>query len=73
MPRTTKSKSNVERVTEYMEYGSPLNQCFVIEALTKWAEATIKNKAQIIASLENSMISGPAWIQCAENWLASNR
>jgi hypothetical protein len=62
-------KSNVEQVTEYMEFGSALNQAFVMEALDRYAKQVVEAKDKVIESMKNSFISGEAWVQSAENWL----
>ncbi len=70
--------TNVELVTKYMEFGSPLNQAFVIEALSRYANQLIEQKDEIIAQQEKdekegkfSMINMAAWVQCAEHWKKS--
>jgi hypothetical protein len=64
-------QTNGERVAEYMDYGSALNQAFVIDAVTKMAERVVANEAEVIAAAKNGFINGPAWVQCAKDWLVS--
>ena len=61
-------KTNVEIVTEFMECGSPMNQAFAIEALSRYAKEVITNAEQIRASMKNSFIEPNAWIACAADW-----
>jgi hypothetical protein len=58
---------NVELVEKIMLTGSPLNQIFVMDALIKWSNHIINNKEEVLKSLENTMIRGPAWIEAAEH------
>ncbi len=63
-----KDDTNVELVTTYMEFGSPINQCFVIDALTKQAQLVIENKEELLKQPQ-SFINMEVWIKSAEDWL----
>ena len=65
-------KTNVERINDFMEYGSPLNQAFVIHAMRTIAEAVVKDKKALKASMKDHPINPEAWIACAEEWLKQN-
>ena len=60
--------TNVERLTKYMEFGSPLNQAFVIHALNQMAKMTIDNKETVKEQMKGSFVDPDAWIQCATEW-----
>ena len=62
-----KHLTNVQLVKKIMETGSPMNQLFVIDALTKWSNHIVENKEQTLQALEGTMIYGPAWIEAAEH------
>ena len=57
-------KTNIERVTEFMEYGSPLRQGFVIEAITRYADQVAAADQQ--GFNKNAFISFEAWQQVAK-------
>lgn len=63
-----KNKSTVAKITEYMELGHPLNQAFVIEAVSRYAKQITDNKEQVRQDMANTFINGDAWVQCAEQW-----
>lgn len=65
-------KTNVERINDFMEYGSPLNQAFVIYAVRTIAEAVVKDKKALKAAMKDHPINPEAWIACAEAWLKQN-
>jgi hypothetical protein len=64
-----KHKSNVEKVTEYMEFGSGMNQAFLMEAVDRYAKQIAANEAEVIKKMDKSFISGEAWVQSAKQWL----
>ena len=64
-----KYKTNVEKVTEYMEFGSGMNQAFVMEAISRYSQQIWQNKDQVIKQMDNSFIHGEVWVQCAKDWL----
>ena len=61
--------TNLEVVTEYMEFGSPLKQGFVIEALTRYAKQVTSNPDAVRKGMKDAFINAEAWIQCAEEWM----
>ena len=61
-------KSNLEKVTEYMSFGSPLHQAFVLEALAHYTKEILDNEAKIRKEDKNSFINPVAWIACAYDW-----
>lgn len=68
---TTKRKTNIERITEYME-SNPLNQAFVMSAVSKMSEHCISNFSETKKAMEKngsaSLISPEAWLQCAKDF-----
>lgn len=66
----TKPQTNVELVTQYMEFSrtGALTQCFVIEALDKWSAITLNNQDKLRVSMRDSMINPEAWIAAAAEW-----
>lgn len=65
-----RNQTNEERILSYINYGSPLNQGFLVERLTLAAENVVNNEAEVLKELENGLIYGPAWVQAAKDWLA---
>lgn len=70
-------KANVElindfMINDFMEYGIPLNQAFVIHAVRTIAEALVKDKKALKAAMKDHPINPEAWIACAEAWLKQN-
>ena len=63
-----KFKTNVEKVTEFMEFGSPLNQAFVMEACNRYSAELLKDMNAVRKSMKNSFINADAWLDCAQNW-----
>jgi len=61
-------KTNIERVTEFMEFGSPLNQVFVMEALRSYSEKVIAQQNELRTKMKNGFVEPEAWIQCASQW-----
>lgn len=55
--------TNVTRVTHLMESGSPLMQCFVIEAIGKYAALCLQKDAKFF---DSGFMNGAAWIDCAK-------
>jgi tRNA G37 N-methylase TrmD len=65
----SKPTNNVEMLTQFMNYGSELNQIFVIDAVTRLAELVVENEEQTLKHMEGGLIHGPAWVQCAKDFL----
>lgn len=63
-----KRKTNVERITEIMEFSKagPLAQSFIICAIEKYAAQVADNADEIRESMKNSFIDGDAWIRTAK-------
>jgi len=57
-----KRQSNIEVITELMEFGNPLKQVFIMQAVEQYAEAV---GASTPEELDTSFISGQAWHDCA--------
>ena len=64
-PRTKQRMTNVEFVTELMEFSQcgALSQIFIIDAIMKHADAVAKADAE---KLDHPLIRGQAWIACAQ-------
>jgi hypothetical protein len=56
-------ETNVQRVTRLMEFGSPLMQAFVVEAIAKYAALCLQKDA---AFFDSGFMNGKAWIDCAK-------
>ncbi len=67
-----KPKTNVERVTEFMNFGSPLNQIFIMESVRRHVEDILLNADAVRAAMKDSFINADAWIQCAQEWKKQN-
>lgn len=69
--RSHKVITNVDLVNNYMEFGSPLNQAFLIQAVTTFANVVIREKEKLIAKDKKKplVINPHAWVKCAEDWL----
>ena len=59
--------TNVKQITKFMEWGSPLNQGFVMQAMDEMAKAVVDQKEELLKQ-ENSFISMKAWVKCATDW-----
>lgn len=64
-----KPTTNTEFLTQFMEWGSPMNQMFVIDAISKQAQAVVDNEQDVLERMKGSMFHGPAWVQCAKDFL----
>lgn len=64
-------KTNIETVSDFMSYGSAINQMFVIDAITKLADAWAKaDDATVAAAQENMpLINMEAWRAAGIEWL----
>ena len=63
-----KGETNTELVEKFMENYTPLNQAFLINAVSQYAENVVKQKDELLKQ-EDSAINMEAWIKCAEDWL----
>ena len=66
----TETLNNTEFVTQFMTWGSPMNQVWLMEAASKYAEQLVENEAEVLKGMEGGFIHGPAWIECAKKWKA---
>ena len=66
-------KTNLQKVTEFMEIGLGTNQAFTLEAIDRYAKQIIANKEKVIKEMDKSFISGGAWVQSAEMWVKINK
>ena len=62
-----KPKSNEDRIREYISYGSPMNQAFLIEAVVRYANEIITNEAAVREQMEGSFIHPDSWIAAAKS------
>lgn len=60
--------SNVEKIVAYLEYGNPLKQAFVIEAVSRYADTLLKDMEKTRREMRGSFISPNAWLDCAQTW-----
>jgi len=47
---------------------SPLNQAFVISAITQYAKGILQDPDMVREQMGNHIIHPDAWISCAEDW-----
>jgi hypothetical protein len=68
MAKLSKSVSiNIEKVNKFM-MTNPINQVFVLEAISRYAKQCADNEVDLIESMKHSMISGEAWVRSAKAW-----
>jgi len=63
-----KRMTNADFVRDFMIYGSPMQQVWLIEAVCKYAEQCVENKDEMIALMQYGLISGESWVAAAEEW-----
>lgn len=68
-----KHDSNVELITKFMEFGSPMNQMFVIEAINRYAKMVIDQQDELRVSMKDHMIHPEAWIQSAKDFVECSK
>jgi hypothetical protein len=68
MSKAKKQKDNCKFVSDFMNYGSTLNQIFVMDAIGKLVSNILKDKEAVRKSMKNNFVNPDAWIQCAEDW-----
>lgn len=56
-----------------MRFGSPLNQAFLVNAVDQMAEGVVASKEDVLRDMAGSIISGEAWVRCAEQWIADRK
>jgi len=59
-------KTNLELVTEIMEFGSPMNQVVVIQALDYYCKTVIEQGAE---SVDSPLLNGEAYVAACEDIL----
>lgn len=67
------NKTNLEIVTDFMEWGSHLNQAFVVEALGRYAKEIRANREEVIRKMKDSPIHPESWVKCADDWAAIDK
>ncbi len=65
-------KTNVDFFADFMNYGSAMNQMFVLDAVTKMAQKIVDNEEQVLKDMEGSFVHGPAWVKCAKDFLKAS-
>lgn len=60
--------TNTELIEKFMEWGSPLNQVFVMEALNRYANLVIEEQDELRKSMVDHLIHPEAWIKCAKDF-----
>ncbi|MFH1118245.1 MAG: hypothetical protein V1775_00370 [Bacteroidota bacterium] len=68
MAKRNKRLSNVEFVKTFMNYGSPMKQIFVMDAIGKLSGLILADKEKVRQDMKGHFIHPDAWIQCAEQW-----
>ena len=60
--------TNTEFVTHLMEFSrsGAMSQLFILNAIEKQAQAVVDDQASIIQNMEDSFISGKAWVRTAK-------
>ena len=63
-----KPKTNVQHIKYIMENSrhGALMQAYIIDALTKYSQETIKHEESLRKNMENSFVHPDAWIGCAK-------
>jgi len=59
-----KNKTNIETVTDIMEFGSPMNQIVVMQALDYYTQLCIEKGAD---HFDNGLINGEAWVAACKD------
>ncbi len=60
------SKTNVEKVTAAMDFGSPLNQVVILSAIEKYCEQVLKLE-EAPENWTNGLVSWEAWKQSCKD------
>ena len=59
-------KTNSEAINYYIDFGSALNQVFLIDAVLKFSREIVKNKDTVRELMKDSFVHPDAWITCAK-------
>lgn len=64
------SLTNEQLVSRFMNINpaGALGQCFLIEAVTKYADAVLADEAETRKQMEHSFIHPEGWIAAAKEW-----
>jgi len=69
--------TNIKLVKKYMKWGSPINQMFLIDAISKVAENITKDPVKVRQQFRESgaenWVSADGWIHAAQDWLECQR
>lgn len=65
--KRNKTNINIQRITQYMN-AHPLNQAFVMEAVSRYASSVVANKDEMLKLMADTFIDGKAWVSSAESW-----
>ena len=60
--------TNTQRILKFVNE-HPLNQAFAMEALARYSKSVIADKVRLVESMQNSPVSGEAWVESAEAWV----
>jgi len=66
--KTKRTKDNQEFVSDFMQFGSPMNQIFVMDAISKLAKSVLENQDAVRESMKDHFIEPNAWIASAKLW-----
>lgn len=64
--------TNVEKVTQFMEWGSPMNQIVVMLAVEEYVTKILDNKERVRKEMKDSFIHPEAIIAACEEWRKQN-
>ncbi len=63
--------NNTDFIKDFMEFGSPVNQMFILDAALKLAENIVKNQEEILkGDWSNPFVSPSAWVYTAKVFVA---
>ena len=63
------SQTNIDRIVHYADFGSPLNQIFLIDALVKVSQAVVAHQEEVRENMKAAPVNPEAWIECAKEAL----
>lgn len=66
---TPTNQTNVDRIVKYANFGSPLNQIFLIDALVKVSQAVVAHQDEVRENMKAAPVNPEAWIECAKEAL----
>jgi hypothetical protein len=64
-----KHETNTKLIHKFMEYGSPMNQLFLFDALTKFSKIVIEQQDELRKEMQTGFFDPDAWIKSAEDFL----